>query len=141
MTRSARLTAGLAVAATLFFASGCGTSGNRIRVTEMTASTDAEGVQVVKIEARSFYFKPSRVVVMAGKPVEIVVKFKNKMVPHNLTCGNPDTGISVSLGAGILSFRPTKRARFTPTRPGEYEFFCNVDGHHKKGMRGTRVVR
>jgi len=125
----------------ILFVSGCGTSGTKIPVTEMTATVNAEGVQRVEIEAHSFYFKPNRVVVEAGKPVELVVKFKNKMVPHNLTCGNPDVGISVSLSAGIMSFHPTKQARFTPTKPGEYEFFCNVDGHHKKGMRGTLVVK
>lgn len=123
------------------FVSGCGTSGSRIPVTEMTAKTNSEGVQQVEIEAHSFYFKPNRVVVEAGKPVELIVKFKNKMIPHNLTCGNPDVGISVSVSAGIMSFHPTKRARFTPTKPGEYEFFCNVGGHHKKGMRGTLVVK
>jgi len=123
------------------FASGCGTSGSRIPVTEMTAKMNADGVQRVEIEVHSFYFNPNRVLVEAGKPVELVVKFKNKMVPHNLTCGNPDVGIGVSVSAGIMSFHPTKRARFTPTEPGEYEFFCNVDGHHKKGMRGTLVVK
>ena len=25
--------------------------------------------------------------------------------------------------------------RFTPTTPGEYEFFCHVDHHGKKGMK------
>jgi len=123
------------------FVAGCGTSGNKVPVTEMTATMNAEGVQRVEIEAHSFYFKPNRVVVEAGKPVELVVRFKNKLIPHNFTCGNPDVGISVSVGAGILSFHPTKRARFTPTKPGEYEFFCNVDGHHKKGMQGTLIVR
>jgi len=30
--------------------------------------------------------------------------------------------------------------RFTPEVPGEYEFFCHVDGHSKKGMKGVLVV-
>ena len=131
----------LFLATPLLLASGCGTSGSKIPVTEMTAAANAEGVQIVEIEAHSFYFKPSCVVVVAGKPVEIVVKFKNKLTPHNLSCGNPDVGINVSVSAGILSFHPTKRARFTPTKPGEYEFFCKVGSHHKKGMRGTLVVK
>jgi len=40
-----------------------------------------------------------------------------------------------------MSFGGTKHARFTPTKAGEYEFFCHVDGHAKKGMKGTIVVR
>jgi uncharacterized cupredoxin-like copper-binding protein len=29
---------------------------------------------------------------------------------------------------------------FTPSQPGEYEFFCSVPGHKEAGMRGTMVV-
>ncbi len=121
--------------------SGCGTAGSKLPVSEMTAKTDASGLQVVDIDVHSFYFKPNRIVVQSGKPVELVLHFKSLFVPHNLTCVDQDAGISVSKSAGFLSFRRTKRARFTPTVPGEYEFFCHVGSHSKKGMRGTIVVR
>lgn len=29
---------------------------------------------------------------------------------------------------------------FTPTEPGEYEFYCTVPGHKEAGMHGTLVV-
>ncbi len=29
---------------------------------------------------------------------------------------------------------------FTPTAPGEYEFYCTVSGHREAGMRGVLVV-
>jgi plastocyanin len=110
-------------------------------VTEVTARTNSEGVQVVDVDVHSFYFKPNRIVVESGKPVELEVHFKSLFVPHTFTCGAADAGISVDRGAGFMSFNRTKHARFTPTKRGEYKFFCHVDGHAKKGMRGTIVVR
>ena len=122
-------------------AGGCGTSGAKLPVSEMTARTDSHGVQVVDVEVHSFYFKPNRIVVDAGKPVDLTLHFKSFFVPHNFTCIDGDAGIAVSRGAGFMSFSRTKHATFTPTRPGEYAFFCHVDGHAKKGMKGTIVVR
>ena len=29
---------------------------------------------------------------------------------------------------------------FTPSTPGEYEFFCTVAGHKEAGMVGTLIV-
>ncbi|MBI4364384.1 MAG: cupredoxin domain-containing protein, partial [Candidatus Latescibacteria bacterium] len=99
------------------------------------------GVQVVDVDVHSFHFKPNRIIVDSGKPVEIVLHFKSLFVPHNLTCVDQEAGISIDKSAGFLSFRRTKRARFTPTRAGEYEFSCHVGSHAKKGMKGTIVVR
>lgn len=124
-----------------FATNGCGKAGTKLPVSEVTARTNAQGVQIVDVDVHSFYFKPNRVVVDAGKPVDITLHFKSVFVPHNFTCFDSDAGISASVGAGFMSFHRTKHARFTPTKPGEYEFFCHVDGHHKKGMGGTLVVR
>ena len=121
---------------------GCGgTSGSTIPVTEVVAKTDASGDQKVQVEVHSFYFKPSRIVVQSGTPVEMTLKFKNLVTPHNLTCDHADAGIRIDKSAGFLSFRRTKVARFTPGKPGEYPFYCGVGSHMKKGMTGTLVVR
>jgi len=131
----------LLLAFALALAAGCGKSGTNLPVSEMTARTDAHGVQVVDVDVHSFYFKPNRIVVDAGKPVDITLHFKSFFVPHNFTCHDPDAGISTTVGAGFMSFKRTKHVRFTPTKAGEYDFFCHVDGHAKKGMTGAIVVR
>lgn len=120
---------------------GCGKPGTKVPVSEMTAMTNAQGVQVVDVDVHSFYFKPSRIVVESGKPVELVLHFQSFFVPHNFTCMSPEAGIWVSKGAGFMSLHRTKRATFIPTKPGEYEFHCHVAHHHEKGMVGTIVVR
>jgi plastocyanin len=74
-------------------------------------------------------------VVHTGRPVELIVRNHALIVPHNFTVA--DSALSVSVdkwGPG------SARVRFTPTVPGEYRFFCHVDGHAKKGMTGTLVV-
>jgi plastocyanin len=128
----------LCLLASLALASGCGTSGSKLAVTEVTARPNAAGVQTATIEVHSYFFKPSRVVVKAGTPVELILKGKNYLVPHNFTCVYPEAGIQVNQG---VKLHKTKRIRFTPTTPGEYEFFCHVGSHSKKGMRGTLVVQ
>jgi len=121
--------------------SGCGTSGTKLPVSEMTARTNSAGVQVVDVDVHSYYFKPNRIVVKQGVPLDLTVHFKSFFVPHTFTCNEGDAGLAVSLGAGFMSFHRTKHARLTPTQTGEYEFFCHVGKHHQKGMDGTIVVR
>ena len=139
--RSSLGLAATVAALALIASAGCGTPGTKFGVREVTARAGADGVQAVEIEVHSFYFKPNRIVVEAGKPVELTLKFKNLVTPHNLTCRHPDGGISIDKSAGIFSFRRTKQARFTPMKPGEYPFFCGVGSHMAKGMTGTLVVR
>lgn len=127
--------------AALLAALGCGTSGAKIGVREATARTDADGVQKVDVNVHSFYFDPNRITVEAGKPVELTLHFKPLFTPHNMTCDARDAGIDIDRSVGIISFSHTKRVRFTPTKPGEYDFYCGVDSHMKKGMTGTIVVR
>jgi len=129
-----RRTLALALA---LLAAGC-TSGLKRPVEEVTARAGADGVQHVRIVAHTYYFTPNRVVVKAGSPVELTIKNSAFGVPHNLTCFQKDAGIELSENLGM--FRGQKRVRFTPTEPGEYEFYCHVGSHSKKGMKGTFVV-
>jgi len=131
----------VSVVALAALATGCGKPGAKLPVSEMTARTDSDGVQRVSVDAHSFYFQPNRIVVNSGKPVDLTIHFKSWFAPHNFTCVDQDAGISASVDAGAFSFGKTRHVKFTPTKPGEYEFFCHVDGHAKKGMKGTIVVR
>ena len=133
----------LAVAALALLASGgcSGTPGKRLAVQEVTAHAGADGVQAVEIEVHSFYFKPNRIIVESGKPVDLTLKFKPLFVPHDLTCQHPEGGLSIHKGKGFLPFDRTKHVRFTPMKPGEYAFFCGVANHMAKGMTGSLVVR
>lgn len=137
--RSARLFA-FAFTAVLM-AAGCGTSGSKIGVREATARADADGVQHLDVDVHSYYFDPNRISVESGKPVDLALHFKPLFTPHNMTCEAPEAGIQIDRSIGIVSFDHTKHVRFTPTKAGEYPFYCGVGSHMKKGMTGTIVVR
>ncbi len=132
---------GAMVLALFAAASGCGTAGTKLPVSEMTARTNSAGVQVVDVDVHSYYFKPNRIVVKEGVPVDVALHFKSFFVPHTFTCNEGDAGLAFSKGTGFMSFHRTKHVTFTPTQKGEYEFFCHVGKHHQKGMQGTIVVQ
>ncbi len=44
--------------------------------------------------------------------------------------------VHVAAGSGV-----TAELRFTPTRAGEYVFYCSVPGHREAGMQGRLIVR
>jgi len=107
-------------------------------VRELKVVPAADGVQRFQVTAHSFWFEPNRIVVKAGVPVEMKIKNGGPFIPHNLTCVAPQAAIQVDAGLGL--FWDGETAHFTPSTPGEYPFFCDKDGHSKKGMTGTIVV-
>ena len=117
--------------------SGC-SSGLKRPVQEVTATSDAQGVQHVKLETHTFFFEPNRIVVKVNQPVEIRIHNGALLVPHNFTLKTPEGGLAVE--ADLRPFGGSSTVRFTPTKPGEYSFYCDKDSHMKKGMTGTLVV-
>jgi plastocyanin len=93
----------------------------------------------VRIETHSFYFHPNRIVVKAGRPVELEIHNSATFVPHNFSVHDAEAGLDVH--ADVRWFHGSARARFTPKKAGEYTFLCAKDAHMKKGMTGTLVVK
>ena len=100
-----------------------------------------DGTQKVQITASEYSFSPDRISVKVNVPVELSVRKEAGFVPHNITLHAPDAGIDFSEALGS---EPVI-IKFTPTKPGEYIFFCNKKlpfskSHREKGMEGTLVV-
>ncbi len=121
--------------ALMLLVSGCA-SGLGRPVHEVTARVDARGVQHVRLVTHSFYYEPNRIVVKANVPVELTIHNASFMVPHNFTV----EGLETPTEKDVSMFHGSGTLRFTPTKPGEYRFFCDKDSHMKKGMTGTLVV-
>ncbi len=101
-----------------------------------------EGVQKVQVTATEYSFTPDRISVKVNMPVELSVRKEAGLVPHNITLNAPEAGIDFS---EALSTEPVT-IKFTPTKAGEYTFFCSKKlpfskSHKEKGMEGILIVR
>ena len=117
----------------LLLLAGCA-SGLKRPVASVEIEPGHLGIQRVVVSMHSYYFKPNRIVVHAGHPVELVLKNRARLIPHNFTIADPSLAVDES------AWLRTGHVRFTPRTLGTYTFFCHVDHHAKKGMTGTLVV-
>lgn len=105
------------------------------------AAIAADGVQHVRIEGGSYFFKPNHVIVHVNVPVELTVSVSKSLIPHTLVIQAPEAGISVdkNLSSDAINIR------FTPTAAGKYSFYCKnkllfFNSHREKGMKGLLEV-
>lgn len=101
----------------------------------------ADGVQHVRIEGGSYFFKPNRVVVHVNVPVKLSVGVESGLVPHTIVIQSPEAGIAVDEGLSS----EMKAIGFTPTTVGKYPFYCRnrllfFKSHREKGMEGVLEV-
>ncbi len=122
--------------------------------------TGEPGMQI-EVTASDFRFTPSEVRVSANQRYEL--RFQNdSQLLHDWTIdeipatnidanssGDHDMGNMSSMpmmgsGSGQLHVAAAGRRSatllFTPTRPGEYIFYCTVAGHRAAGMEGRLIV-
>lgn len=109
---------------------------------EFVAKVDPDGVQRVEVLGGSYFFTPNRVVVKVNVPVEMKVTMESGVIPHNIILKSPEAGMDVTAELG----RDPQVMRFTPTKTGEFPFYCDkkllfFESHREKGMHGTLEVR
>ncbi|MFQ5442417.1 MAG: cupredoxin domain-containing protein [Thermodesulfobacteriota bacterium] len=105
------------------------------------AAAGEDGVQRVEVLAGSYFFKPDHIIVKAGVPVELKVKQKPSIVPHNIVMKEKEAGMKffVRLTASA------KRVTFTPEETGKFAFYCDrrflfFKSHRARGMEGVIEV-
>ncbi|GEM_PF-1017574 len=118
--------------------------------------TFAVDPQQVAITATDFSFAPSTITLTVGQPVTLAVTNRGK-VDHDLKSDIPLTALTYQQaenpideqkeneekGTLDVDFGPgnTAQVTFTPTKAGNYEFFCDVQNHKELGMQGMFVVQ
>jgi len=105
------------------------------------AKIDPDGVQRVRVGGGSYFFRPSRIIVKANVPVELLVSLEPGIVPHTLVIKAPDAGIGVDEELST----ETKKIAFTATAAGKYAFYCKnkllfFKSHRENGQEGILEV-
>jgi plastocyanin len=108
------------------------------KVNRVVAKVDADGVQRVDVIGGEYYFDPNDIVVKVNKPVELTVKKASGYIPHDMIVKAPEAGIDFKVD---LSDKKPEIIKFTPTKVGKYEMYCDkrflwFKSHKDRGMDG-----
>lgn len=94
------------------------------------ASSSSQGTVVSGSE---FMFSPATLTAKVGVPMTIT--FKNAgSYPHNFTIKE------LNVATKTIPAGESDTVTFTPTKAGTYTYYCSVDSHEAKGMKGTLTV-
>ncbi|WP_243311888.1 cupredoxin domain-containing protein [Fundidesulfovibrio agrisoli] len=97
------------------------------------AGGEEAGVQVIRVTAEKFEFKPEKIVLTKGKPVVLELISLDRV--HGFRC--PGLGIRVDVAPNKVT-----RVPLTPDKAGSFPFVCDVfcgDGHDE--MSGVIEVK
>ncbi len=96
-------------------------------------SENSEGeVNIVKVEAGSYYYKPNVITVKKGEKVKIEMTAADMMHDFNID----ELGVRIP----ITRAGSTTSVEFTADKVGEFEFYCSVSNHRRMGQVGKLIV-
>lgn len=106
-----------------------------------TATVAADGKEHIRITGGSYFFRPDKIVVKVNVPVELTIVAEPSFISHNFVLKDTLAGIDISTSISTVP----KILEFTPTRAGEYKFYCDkrflfFKSHREHGMEGTLKV-
>ena len=121
------------------------------------ASPATPATQKLSVTAKEFAYAPTTLEVKSGQPVEITLQ-NTGAVEHDFNIQDIEladkpiaTGDRHASGGHTTSTQPTLHVSaaassqgvltFTPTKPGQYQFYCAVAGHKEAGMVGMLTVK
>lgn len=105
------------------------------------AALDADGTQRVTIVGGSYFFKPDRVLAKAGRPLDLIVRMEEGIVPHRFVLEGPD-----GKPLADIELAATPKTLRVELPPGQYLFTCPnrllmFKSHRERGMSGMLEIR
>lgn len=99
---------------------------------ELTELEDQEDVEIIVVEAGSFYYKPNEIRIKKGQKVRIELHSVSMM--HDFVIDELGVKIPVTQSGevGIVEF--------TADTAGTFEYYCSVGNHKAQGQIGTLIV-
>jgi uncharacterized cupredoxin-like copper-binding protein len=120
----------MVIVVAVLVAAGCGSDGDD----ETGGDTAAAGGEAVALTATEFEFAPADVTVDAPGEVTFTVANDGQETHALEVEGNGVEEETDSIAAGESG------TLTVDLEPGEYEFYCPIDGHREQGMEGKLVV-
>lgn len=99
---------------------------------QSAAGTSEEAVQIIEVEAGSFYYEPNEIRVKQGDKVRIVMNSVSMM--HDFVID--ELGVKMP----VVQNGDTGTVEFTVTEKGTFEYYCSVGQHRAQGQVGTLIV-
>lgn len=100
---------------------------------EQTAvGTSEAAVQIIEVEAGSFYYEPNEIRVKQGDKVRIVMNSVSMM--HDFVID--ELGVKMP----FVQNGDIGTVEFTANEKGSFEYYCSVGQHRAQGQVGTLIV-
>jgi plastocyanin len=103
------------------------------RADPMSTAPGETGPVEIKIVSTEFKFAPAKIRVTAGGAATLVLDNSDAETEHGIVV--PAFGFRLQAKAGEVV-----RKTFVFSRPGKYEFICDLPAHREAGMKGTLIV-
>jgi plastocyanin len=98
------------------------------------ASGSATQAGTITVEGNEFKFTPATLTVKKGQQVKVT--FKNTgQYPHNFIVDE------LNVKSNTIQPGQSDTVTFTPSKTGAFTYYCGVDAHEQKGMKGTITVQ
>lgn len=98
-------------------------------VIEVTLGEDT--TQTIDMEVGNFFLKPNTINAKAGDRIKI--KFAKNAGFHTFVIDQIGLNVPIEQGESVIFTAPSK--------PGTYEFYCDIGSHKSNGMVGSLIVK